>query len=132
MEQILVSIQTLYCCSISAIKLSVLLFYHRIFGNVQPMFSRALLIVGGFVIAYGLTAILATVFQCVPLSALWKPPSSNPPVCIHFGLLVVAVGVVNIGTDIAILSLPIPIVWTLRMPKSRRWQVILVFSLGGL
>ena len=91
-----------------------------------------LLIMGGLVIAHGVTGILGTVFQCVPLSDLWKAPSSHPPVCIRFGHPVITMGLVNILTDIIILSLPIPLVWRLQVSKPRRWQLVLVFSLGGL
>ena len=87
---------------------------------------------GGLVIAYGMAGVLGTVFQCVPLGDLWKPPSSHVPVCIRFGLLVIKMGIVNILTDIIILSLPIPLVWTLQVSKPRRWQLVIVFSLGGL
>lgn len=83
-------------------------------------------------IAYGVAGILGTILQCVPLSDLWKPPSNRPPACINFGTLVITMGVLNIATDIIILSLPIPLVWRLQVSKSRRWQLIIVFSLGGL
>lgn len=96
------------------------------------MFRSVLVVMGGFVILYGIAGTLGTIFQCVPLSDLWKPPSSKPPVCIKFGLLVKTMDIVNILTDIFILILPIPLVWRLQVSKSRRWQLVLVFSLGGL
>ena len=114
------------------IKLSVLLFYDRIFGIAKPNFRYILLITGGLVIAYGVAGVLGTIFQCVPLSDLWKPPSNHAPVCILFGRLVLTMGAVNIVTDIIILSLPIPLVWRLQVSKPRRWQLVIVFSLGGL
>ena len=43
---------------------------------------------------YSVAGILGTILQCVPPSDLWKPPSINPPMCIHFGALVITVGVV--------------------------------------
>lgn len=128
----IVSIQTLYIISLCTIKLSILLFYNRIFGVPRPMFRYILLATGGVVIAYSVAGMLGTVLQCVPLSDLWKPPSKNPPVCIHFGAIVLTVGAINIVTDIIILSLPIPLVWSLQMSRSHKWQVVAVFSLGGL
>ena len=84
-------------------------------------------------IAYGVAGILGTILQCVPLSDLWKPPGITPPVCHTFSFtLIITLGVVNIVTDITILSLPIPLVWGLQVSKSRRWQLVAVFSLGGL
>lgn len=131
-DQITVSMQTLYIISLCTIKLSILLFYNRIFGVLRPMFRYILLAMGGVVIAYSVAGMLGTVLPCVPLSDLWEPPSNNPAVCINFGAAIFAVGVINIVTDIIILSLPIPLVWSLQMSRSHKWQVVAVFSLGGL
>lgn len=87
---------------------------------------------GGFVIVYSMASILGIVFQCASVSDLWKLPSDDPLKCIRFNLFVLIMGVVNIATDIAILSLPIPLVWRLQVSKPRRWQLVLVFYLGGL
>lgn len=96
------------------------------------MFRYILLVTGGAVIAYSVAAILATVLQCIPLSNLWKPRSKGPLGCIDFGTAVLTVGFINIVTDITILSLPIRPVWSLQMSKSHKWQVVVVFLLGGL
>ncbi|KAF6237601.1 hypothetical protein HO173_004491 [Letharia columbiana] len=128
----IVSTQVLYSISICTIKLSILFLYDRIFGIPKPMFRHILRAMGGFVIAYSVAGTLGTILQCVPLSDLWKPPSNGPPVCIDFGTLVITTGVLNIVTDITILSLPIPLVWGLQVSKPRRWQLVTVFSLGGL
>ena len=133
--QIVISIQAFYFISICTIKLSILLFYNRIFGIPEPMFRYILLAMGGFVAAYsvaGILGILGICLRCVPLSDLLEPPSNSPPVCVQIGTLVTTMGVVNIVTDITILSLPMPLVWSLRVSESRRWQLVTVFSLGGL
>lgn len=132
MGYIIVSTQALYGTSICTIMLSILFLCDRIFGIPKPMFRYGLLAIGGFVIAYSVTGILGTILQCIPLSDLWKPPSDNPPVCIDFGTLVITMGVVNIVTDVTILSLPMPIVWSLQVSTPRRWQLVIAFSLGGM
>lgn len=132
MQQAVVSTQTIYCPSIGTIKLSIHFFYHRIFRIPSSTFRCRLLVVGGLVMIYSVAGIPGAILQCVPLSDLWKPPTINPPICIHFDALVITVGVVNALTDFAILSLPIPLIWTLQVSKSRKWQLVLVFSLGGL
>lgn len=132
MRQVIISTEALYGTSICNIKLSILFLYDRIFGIPKSMFRYILLAMGGFVIAYSVTGILGTILQCLPLSDLWKPPSDNPPVCIDFGTLVITMGVVNIVTDVTILCLPMPIVWSLQVSKPRRWQLVIAFSLGGL
>lgn len=123
----------LYNTSLCIIKLSILFLYNRIFGIPKPMFRWLLLAMGGFVIAYGMAGILGYTLQCVPLSNLWKLPGNDPRACHTFSFtLVLILGVINIVTDITILSLPLPLVWSLQASKSRRLQLIAVFSLGGL
>ena len=95
------------------------------------MFRYILLAMGGFVIAYSIAGVLGTILQCVPPSVLLKSGESSR-VCINFRALITAMAVVNIVTDVIILSLPIPLVWSLQVSKSRRWQLVINFSLGGL
>lgn len=124
--------QVLYIISLCNIKFSILFFYDRIFGAPKPMVRYILLAMGCFVIAYGVAGVLGSVLQCVLLSSdSWKPYSNTASSCVHWSL-VLALGLVNIVTDVAMLSLPMPLVWSLRMSKSRRWQLVAVFSLGGL
>lgn len=131
-DQITMSTQVLYIISLCNIKFSILFFYDRIFGAPKPTFRYILLAMGCFVIAYGVAGVLGSILQCVPTSSnSWKPYSNSASLCIHFSLVFI-MGVVNVVTDVGILSLPIPLVWSLRMSKSRRWQVVAVFSLGGL
>ena len=132
MEQVLLTAQTFYCISIGTIKLSILFFYDRIFGILKPMFRSVALVTGGFVIAYIVAGILGILLQCVPLRVLWEPPNDDPPGCIRVSTLITTLGVVNIVTDIIILSLPLPLVWRLQLSKVRRWQLVVAFSLGGL
>lgn len=132
MEQVVLSSQVLYCASLSTIKLAILLLYDRIFGFPKPMFRYLLLAVGGFVVAYGVAGVLGTILQCVSQRDLWKPTSYFPPICHFSKTLVFSLGLVNIVTDITMLSLPIPLVWSLLVSKLRKWQLVLVFSLGGL
>lgn len=131
-DQITMATQVLYIISLCNIKFSILFFYDRIFGAPKPMVRYILLAMGCFVIAYGVAGVLGSVLQCVLLSSdSWKPYSNTASSCVHWSL-VLALGLVNIVTDVAMLSLPMPLVWSLRMSKSRRWQLVAVFSLGGL
>ncbi len=132
MEQLLLSTLLLYSTSLCIIKLSILFLYNRIFSIPKPIFRWILMAMGGFVIAYGMAGILGYTLQCVPLSNLWEPPSNNSRCHTFSFTLVFTMGVINIVTDITILSLPVPLVWSLQASKSRRLQLIAVFSLGGL
>jgi hypothetical protein len=52
--------------------------------------------------------------------------------CLNKTALYIATGVLNIITDIMVLSLPIPMVLRLQMVKSRKVMLILLFSVGSL
>ena len=81
-DQMIVSIQTLYIVSLCTIKLSILLFYNRIFGVPRPMFRYILLATGAVVIAYSVAGMLGTILQCVPLSDLWYVHFGACPPCL--------------------------------------------------
>ena len=81
-DQIIVSIQTLYISSLCTIKLSILLFYDRVFGVPRPMFRYILLAMGGVVIAYSVAGMLGTVLQWKPLSDLWYMRFGIIPSCL--------------------------------------------------
>ena len=57
------------CSAMTTIKLSVLLFYRRIFST--PQFQRPLYAVGALVIAWPFTSSLSTALQCVPPNKYW-------------------------------------------------------------
>lgn len=112
------------------IKLSILNFYNRIFGVYQT-FRYILIVMGGFVVAYSIAGVLGTILQCMPMSSLWLPGGS-PFRCIHFSMLILPIGILNVITDITILCLPVALVCRLQISKPRKWMVLATFSLGGL
>jgi hypothetical protein len=52
--------------------------------------------------------------------------------CLNKTPLYMAIGVLNIITDIMVLVLPIPMVMGLRLAKSRKIMLILLFSVGSM
>ena len=59
----------LYSVTIALIKISILLFYHRIFPS-RTLFKLSC-ILGAIIIAYNVANILVTTLQCIPLQDLW-------------------------------------------------------------
>ena len=52
--------------------------------------------------------------------------------CIDYGKVTLVVGVLNIIIDFAMLLCPLPELWKLQMPKSRKIGVSAIFVLGAL
>ena len=81
-------------------------------------------------VAYSLAQVFFDIFQCVPISSAWNPSETGK--CLPYGALVLAMGIVNIITDVIMLVLPMPLLWKLNVSKSRKWMLMIMFSLGGL
>ncbi|PYI10679.1 hypothetical protein BO78DRAFT_414316 [Aspergillus sclerotiicarbonarius CBS 121057] len=104
---IMKSLQFLLVCSVilqgglCAVKISILLFYKRIF---------------------------LVLLEGDPISASWTEEG-------HFRFDTVAVGLAQSGTsialDIAVLMLPLPVLWSLHMRPQKKLGVLLIFWLGA-
>ena len=78
----------------------------------------------------GLTMDLLVIFQCRPINASWN--LSVPGQCIHLNTAFIILGALNALTDIIALCLPMPFLWRLHADKTRKLQLIGIFSLGSL
>lgn len=111
-------------------KLSVLLFYKRVFrGNtfntaVWTMIS----IVGVWFVAF----FFANLLQCYPISLNWKASGAQVNSCINTNVMYLAQAWTDVITDVMILSLPIPCIWALQMPARHKVGVTAIFLLGVL
>ncbi|GAD93053.1 hypothetical protein SS1G_07095 [Paecilomyces variotii No. 5] len=113
-----------YSVSVMLTKISILLYYYRLFQVVTLSW-----IIGVIVMAYNMAVIFVAGFQCIPLSSLW---TGQPGTCIDTKLPFTILAVINTLTDIAILGLPVRYVVNLRMQATRKVQVLAIFLLGGV
>ncbi|KAJ0128302.1 Uncharacterized protein HZ326_28606 [Fusarium oxysporum f. sp. albedinis] len=109
----------LFTISICLVKSSILAFYWRIFGVMR---STRLFI-------------LVTTFQCLPVSAFWlrfNPNSSEMaykcPVDVR--MFFIANAIPNNITDILLLLIPIPGIWSLQLRTTQKIAVSGIFALG--
>ncbi|OQE39179.1 hypothetical protein PENCOP_c007G05044 [Penicillium coprophilum] len=118
----------LYVVTVPLIKLSILLFYRRIFGMTYTIWFCVFLTTGYFV-----SCIIAFLVCCRPVSYYWTQyadPSGGK--CI-FDLYPFYIGnaAANVATDGIILLVPIPLVWKLQMRKTQKLLLSGIFLLGG-
>jgi hypothetical protein len=109
----------LYFSVVTAIKISILLMYRRIFS--VDYFRLESLLVG----------IIATIISCLPIDRLWMGPSVGG-YCFDFNIFWMAMGAVELVVDILILLLPVNVILGLRMSKQQRVLLVGIFLLGGL
>ncbi|KUL92522.1 hypothetical protein ZTR_02635 [Talaromyces verruculosus] len=124
---LLLSFECVYCTTVGIIKISILLMYRRIFPTRG--FRIAATILGSIVIGWVIAIICVSVFQCTPIAKAWDFSLSGT--CINLKGSFIGNGVPNILTDIAILALPVRIVWGLHASVTHRLSVIVVFLLGS-
>ena len=116
-----------YLITNASIKISILCLYRRIFP--KRWLSYALLSVGIFTVGQTIALCFTTIFESVPISSRWNPHKGH---YLNFSAVSIAASTLNVATDIIILSLPIPIVWRLQAPRSRKVLILTTFLLGGL
>ena len=120
--------QFFYIFACSAVKLSVLFYYKRIF--ITPSFKRISKFLIGVVIAWNITFFFASLFECLPIASNWDP--TIPHQCIDLRSMFLAEGALDMVLDIAILCLPMPFIQNLRMDRRRKAAISAILSLSFL
>lgn len=110
-------------------KLSILLFYRRIFSS--PSFRIPLWIGVAIVLAWGIAFFFLYLFQCTPVNANWTTYAGTNRHCLPVTLNY-ANAISTIVTDVMILTMPLPMIWGLQLPTRRKIALSGVFLLGAL
>jgi len=127
--QILVATQLLYYAAQAAVKFSLLLLYHRIFGVGTSRFRYAIYIVGCLVIMWFLASFIDSILECIPVQAEWNTTIQHPK-CQDIREAALATGISNLIFDIIILALPVPMIWRLKMDTRVKASLTFIFLLG--
>ncbi|CAL5866686.1 uncharacterized protein PFLUO_LOCUS896 [Penicillium psychrofluorescens] len=124
----LIAFQQVYFLTQTVTKVSVLLLYYRVFG-VHARFRIAAYITGGIVIAWWISCFFATMFTCIPLKALWDTSIKNKT-CIDMRKFGIANGSFNMITDIMVVALSVPMVWSLQLSQKKKILISGAFGMG--
>ncbi|OAQ69796.1 hypothetical protein VFPPC_15487 [Pochonia chlamydosporia 170] len=128
--------QHFYTVTMSLIKCSILAFYWRLF-NPRRSTRRQIWILFSVVCVWGVTSFLLTNFQCIPIAAFWRrfDPNDNItkdsyvcPIRIHH--FFIATSIPNITTDIFMLLIPLPCIWSLQLCRPQKIALLGIFALG--
>ncbi|CAL8576045.1 hypothetical protein XPA_001936 [Xanthoria parietina] len=111
-------------------KLSVLLFYRRIFQS--PWLHRAVWFMVGIDFLWTVGFFFSHVLQCYPISVNWTNLGNIEGKCLDTNLMYMFMGWSDVATNVVILALPIPCIWALKMPVAKKAAVCGVFLLGAL
>ena len=111
------------------LKLSILALYLRLFGAVRR-FTLAVYGLGIFTIVVYLISLIVFTCQCRPVAYFWDRAIPGGE-CWDFQLVVVAIAGVDVLTGLAILLLPVPVIWGLHMTTVKKVVVAGLFIIGG-
>ncbi|KAF2097474.1 hypothetical protein NA57DRAFT_77731 [Rhizodiscina lignyota] len=119
--------QVVYKLVITLDKVAILCMYYRIF-QVNQGFRIAAHCVNAFIILSGIAYILATIFQCTPVSGTWNKTIN--PKCINSEAFWISYATINIFTDLVLLILPVRQVMRLKLSRLEKLGLCLVFCTG--
>lgn len=121
----------LYLSSIALTKISILLFYLRIFPN--PLFRKLVWVAIMYCVGYILGTVIPLVFQCDPIDHAWtRWDNEHPGKCINLNLLGWMTAALNIVGDLMTIILPLHELSKLAMGRRKKAGVMLMFLGGGL
>lgn len=120
--------QLTFTWAVSLTKLSILLFYLR-FCTTRA-FKISIYCTMAFLVAWTINWTFLVTFQCVPVEAYWRLPKSGDHCIPLQNEMHLLHGSTNLVTDILVLLLPVPTVWSLQMPMRQKLTLIGVFTLG--
>ncbi|RYP23002.1 hypothetical protein DL767_008927 [Monosporascus sp. MG133] len=113
------------------VKLSVLLFYRRIFA-VGPfrLVNNACI---GITLLWGLAFTFVTAFQCIPVSTIWNELELGyGSACVKVHPFYFSIAISDLILDVLIYVLPIPHLWKLHLPGKEKLAVVAIFLLGSI
>ncbi|KAK7744111.1 hypothetical protein SLS53_003632 [Cytospora paraplurivora] len=111
------------------VKLSILFFYISIF--TMPRLRTAVYIVITLTVALILSVILRSFLLCRPFAYTWDKTIPGG-VCGSQTKSYLAIAVANLFIDLALVSMPMPILWRLKMPVEKKVAVSAILGLGIL
>ncbi|KAL9602214.1 MAG: hypothetical protein Q9179_002618 [Wetmoreana sp. 5 TL-2023] len=120
--------QILYLTYAVTIKTSLLLHYYRLFGVVR-WYRFILLVAWVIVFLYWIVDVFVAIFECKPVAFYWDM-SIKGGTCMDRNAFYRWSGVSNSLIDFLILSLPLPMIWRLGLPRMEKVSLSGIFLLG--
>ena len=112
-------------------KVAILCFYLRVFP--ERRLQQAVYVVMGVTFAYLIAFLVVSAFQCTPVSYAWTHwDGEHEGVCRNVNAQGWAAAAFNIVLDVAILVMPLKLVYKLNLHWKKKLQISLMLGVGGL
>ncbi|KAL4877421.1 hypothetical protein BJY04DRAFT_222170 [Aspergillus karnatakaensis] len=125
----LIPLQCLYGFGGALVKTSFMALYYRIFGTKKSL-RIAIYITFIIVWGWGLCTIFESFLLCHPIEYNYNPFRAGGGKCADRIAAYIAIGVINIVTDLMVMVLPVPYVLKLQLPIGRKVVLVATFGLG--
>lgn len=124
-----VAVEIIYCTSVVFPKLSILAMYLRLFP-VKKAYRYTTFTLMFIVAANGIAGDFTSLLSCRPLASRWDPARHGH--CINITNYWRFISLANIISDIAMLVLPLPVVWNLHVSLPQKISLTVLFLTGSL
>lgn len=119
---------SLYGAAVALSKGAIILLYLRVFTKANRKFTMAVCVIGLVVAATGTTTIVGSIFQCMPIARNWD--SNVTGKCIDKLDFARYTAIPNVITGLAMLILPLPMVWQLNVTIQQKVALTATFLHG--
>ncbi|KAI5459739.1 hypothetical protein BGZ63DRAFT_415235 [Mariannaea sp. PMI_226] len=119
----------LYCPLLLSVKLALLILIIEVFGSTHHKVYNLIRAFIALLILYYTTVFFVGIFLCWPISAFWLGEMDK---CINIDTLFTFDATVSTITDLIILLLPLPLTWSLQLPRRKRLRIASLLGAGGI
>ena len=109
-------------------KISICCMYLALF-RPNIYLRRATYSMIAFLVANAVAWFVPTAAVCRPISAFWN---QEPAKCINVDVFGVWISLPNIVSDLAILILPLPVLWKMQIKRSKKLGLTVTFLVGSM
>lgn len=120
---------TIWVVTVTIVQLSILFFYLRIFG-VSRTFRLSCYTVVGLVGGFGLAGLFSEIFSCVPVNKSWDVTGTVQGHCVESKPYCASIGIIHVFFDLAIVILPMPMIWHLKTAHKNKLILSGLLCLG--
>ncbi|KAL9026495.1 MAG: hypothetical protein Q9196_004844, partial [Gyalolechia fulgens] len=123
-----ISWMALYGVSVALSKAAILLLYLRVFTKSDRKFTIEVCVIGFIVGATGITTTVGSIFSCTPIARNWDKNLMGK--CINKLDFARYTAIPNVITGLAMLVLPLPMVWRLNIMIQQKVALTATFLHG--
>jgi steroid 5-alpha reductase family enzyme len=117
-----------YAFAIYLIKLSFLFLYMNIFSH-SPRTRIVLYLVLSLIVFATIWNLAVICTACIPLDAFWDPLKAPGAYCHGVALYWANTGL-HVATDYVLFVVPLPNIWSMRLPRRQKGLILGLFSMG--